>query len=129
MADRAEINISKIKIAGVGGLGMVAMVGVVAYAMPEARQFVLLSYGAGVIGAFAFIAYRRWMRPERPHRPTLMTVNTPEPIGEKKDPRSLTSIRLQSGTRSLARAAARPNRARFAIITGNCVAWGRRSLY
>jgi len=37
MADRVEINMSRIKIAGVGGLGMLAMVGVVAYAMPEAR--------------------------------------------------------------------------------------------
>ena len=73
MADRVEINMSRIKIAGVGGLGMLAMVGVVAYAMPEARQFVLLSYGAGTLGAFAVIAYRRWIRPERPHRPTLMT--------------------------------------------------------
>jgi hypothetical protein len=34
---------SRIKIAGVGGLGMVAMVGVMAYAMPELRQFVFLS--------------------------------------------------------------------------------------
>ena len=54
------------------------MVGVVAYGLPSARQFVLLSYGAGALGAFVFIAYRRWVRPERPHRPTLMTVNTSE---------------------------------------------------
>jgi hypothetical protein len=85
MADRVEINMSSIKIAGVGGLGMLAMVGVVAYAMPEARQFVLLSYGAGTLGAFAFIAYRRWMKPERPDRPTLITVNAPQPTGERKD--------------------------------------------
>jgi hypothetical protein len=85
MADRVEINVSSIKVAGVGGLGMLAMVGVVAYAMPEARQFVLLSYGAGTFGAFAFIAYRRWIKPERPHRPTLMTVATPERTGERED--------------------------------------------
>jgi hypothetical protein len=78
MADQVEINQSRIKIAGVGGLGMLAMVGVVAYALPEARQFVFLSYGAGTLGAFAFIAYRRWMRPERPHRPTLLTVDMVE---------------------------------------------------
>jgi hypothetical protein len=77
MADRVEINISRIKIAGVGGFGMLAMVGVMAYAMPEARRFVLLSYSAGILGAFVFIAYRRWIKPERPHGPTLMTVNTP----------------------------------------------------
>ena len=67
------------------------MVGVVAYAMPEARQFVLLSYGAGILGALSFIACRQWIRPERPHRPTLMAVDTPEPSGERKD-RSTSTI-------------------------------------
>jgi hypothetical protein len=85
MADRVEINMSRIKVAGAGGLGMLAMVGVVAYAMPEARQFVLLSYGAGIAGAFAFIAYRRWIKPERPHRPTLMATDAMEPTSDKKD--------------------------------------------
>ena len=85
MADRVEINMSSIKVAGVGGFGMLAMVGVVAYAMPEARQFVLLSYGAGILGAFAFIAYRRWIKPERPHRPTLMAVDIPERVREMED--------------------------------------------
>ena len=78
MADQVEINQSKIRIAGIGGLGMVAMVPVMAYAMPEVRQFLFLTYGAGIAGAFAFIAYRRWIRPERPHRPTLMVLHTPE---------------------------------------------------
>ncbi len=85
MADRVEINISRIKIAGVGGLGMLAMVAVVAYAMPQARAFVLTSYSAGIVGAVAFIAYRRWIKPERPHRPTLMLVNTPERAGDEED--------------------------------------------
>ena len=76
MADRVDINMSSIRIAGVGGFGMLAMVAVVAYAMPEARQFVLMSYGAGIAGGFAFIAYRRWINPERPHGPTLM-ISTP----------------------------------------------------
>ena len=95
MADRVEINMSRIKIAGIGGVGMLAMVGVVAYAMPEARQFVLLSYGAGTLGAFAFIAYRRWIKPERPHSPTLMTVDTPERTGGLEDTvRPKTPIKL-----------------------------------
>ena len=85
MADRVEINISRIKIAGVGGFGMLARVGVMAYAMPEARRFVILSYSAGILGAFVFIAYRRWVKPERPHGPTLMTVNAPERTGERED--------------------------------------------
>jgi hypothetical protein len=85
MADRVEINMSSIRVAGVGGLGMLAMVGVVAYALPEARQFVLLSYCAGILGAFAFIAYRRWIKPERPHRPTLMALDKPERVGKTED--------------------------------------------
>lgn len=75
MGDIVEINQSKIKVAGVGGLGMLAMVGVVAYALPQVRPFLLLSYGAGALGAFAFIAYRRWITPDRPHQPTLMSVH------------------------------------------------------
>jgi hypothetical protein len=97
MADRVEINMSRIKIAGVGGFGMLAMVVVVAYAMPEARRFVLLSYSAGILGAFAFIAYRRWIKPERPHGPTLMTADMPERTGERED-----RIRRESPSKLLA---------------------------
>lgn len=88
MADQVEINISRIKISGVGGFGMLAMVGVLAYARPEFRQFVLLSYGTGILGACAFIAYRRWIQPERPHGPTLMAAHMTESIrdSESKDP-------------------------------------------
>ena len=75
MADRPQINISSIKVAGVGGLGMVALVGVIAYALPEVRAFVLVSCAGGVIGGTGLIAYRRWIKPEPPHGPTLM-VNT-----------------------------------------------------
>jgi hypothetical protein len=82
MAGRVEINMSSIKIAGLGGLGMLVMVPVVAYGLPAARQFLLLSYSAGALGALLFIAYRKWFTPERPHRPTLIAV------GFDADPRT-----------------------------------------
>ena len=85
MADQVEINQSKIRVAGIGGLGMVAMVPVIAYALPEVRQFLALAYGAGVFGPFAVIAYRRWMKPERPHGPILMVVDMPEGVGKPND--------------------------------------------
>ena len=100
MADQVEINMSRIKIAGVGGLGMLAMVGVIAYAMPEARQFVLTSYGAGISGAVAVIAYRRWITPERPHGPTLMMVDTPEQTRDFTESRARSSGQARLDSRS-----------------------------
>ena len=74
MADieRPEINMAHIKVAGVGGLGMVAMVAVLAWNMPAVRIFVLLSAAGGVLIALGVIAYRRWLHVEPPHGPTLM---------------------------------------------------------
>jgi hypothetical protein len=71
-AEGPEINMSRIKVSGVGGLGMVAIAGVMAYALPEARGFVFASLAGGFIVGVAFVAYRRWVRPEPPHGPTLM---------------------------------------------------------
>jgi hypothetical protein len=76
MADRVEINMSSIRIAGLGGLGMLVMVPVVAYGLPAARQFLLFSYGAGTLGALLFIAYRKWIAPVRPHGPTLIAMGS-----------------------------------------------------
>jgi len=74
MADteRPEINMARIKVAGIGGLGMVAMVAVLAYNMPAVRTFVLLSLAGGMVIALGVIAYRRWLHVEPPHGPTLM---------------------------------------------------------
>lgn len=69
---RPEINMSRIKVSGVGGLGLVAIAGVMAYVLPEARWFVFASLiGGGVLGV-AYAAYHRWIRPQPPHGPTLM---------------------------------------------------------
>ncbi len=66
--DDSRINISSIRVAGVGGLGMIAMIGVIAYALPAVRWFVLVSLTAGVVGGLLLIAFRR-VRPEPPHPP------------------------------------------------------------
>ena len=78
MADleRPEINMARIKVAGIGGLGMVAMVAVLAYNMPAVRTFVLMSLAGGILIALGVIAYRRWFHVEPPHGPTLMVDQT-----------------------------------------------------
>jgi len=72
MSDResADINMSRIRVAGVGGLGMVAIVAVMAYTMPAVRSFVFLSLAGGVIGGVSLILYR-WTKPQPPRGPTL----------------------------------------------------------
>jgi hypothetical protein len=85
--DRPEINMSSIKVAGIGGLGMVAVVIGMAIEMPVVRAFAVLSGAGGIIGGAAFIAYRRWVRPDPPHGPTLMVETSPETTrtGERVD--------------------------------------------
>lgn len=69
--DRPEINMSSIKVAGVGGLGMVAITVVMAFALPAARWLLLVALAGGVIGGLA-VAWRRRAKPEPPHGPTLL---------------------------------------------------------
>ena len=76
--DRPEINMSSIKVAGIGGLGMVAVVIGMAIEMPVVRAFAILSGAGGIIGGAAFIAYRRWVRPDPPHGPILMVETSSE---------------------------------------------------
>ena len=71
-SDRPEINMSSIKVAGIGGLGMVAVVAGMAIEMPVVRVFAMVSAAGGIIGGAAFIAYRRWVKPDPPHGPKLM---------------------------------------------------------
>jgi hypothetical protein len=76
--DHPQINISSIKVAGVGGLGMVAIMAIMAYVLPEVRGFAVIACTGGIITGAAFIAYRRWIRPEDPHGPILMVEPTPQ---------------------------------------------------
>jgi hypothetical protein len=77
-SDRPEINMSSIKVAGIGGLGLVAVVVGMAFEMPVIRFFAMVSATGGIIGGAAFIAYRRWVRPDPPHGPTLMVETSSE---------------------------------------------------
>ena len=56
---RVTINISGIRVSGIGGLGMVAMAGWVSVVMPEAGFTTGLGLAGGVLLAAALIAYRR----------------------------------------------------------------------
>ena len=53
------INIAHIRVAGVGGLGLVAMAGVVAWNVPQIWLATTLAAAGGVLIAFALIAWRR----------------------------------------------------------------------
>jgi hypothetical protein len=81
--DRPEINMSSIKVAGIGGLGLVAVVVGMAVEMPVVRVFALVSAAGGIIGGVAFIAYRRWVKPDPPHGPTLMVEPDTAPTAER----------------------------------------------
>lgn len=53
------INIAHIRVAGVGGLGLVAMAAIVAWYVPGIRIATLVALGAGATLAIALIAWRR----------------------------------------------------------------------
>ena len=53
------INMASIKVAGVGGLGLVAMAAAVALDVPRIAQSVGIGIGLGAIGAFIVIVRRR----------------------------------------------------------------------
>jgi hypothetical protein len=53
------INISHIPVAGLGGLGLVAMAGVVAWNVPSIRVAVAVALATGIAFAVALIVWRR----------------------------------------------------------------------
>jgi hypothetical protein len=61
MADQdPQINISQVKVAGVGGFGLVVIVAAMALDMPVVRAFLIAGIAGGLIGAVLMGAYRRW---------------------------------------------------------------------
>jgi len=56
---RVQINISAIHVAGVGGLGLVAMAGVVATFLPAVRWSMIAGLSGGVLLALALVLARR----------------------------------------------------------------------
>jgi hypothetical protein len=63
MSEKGEINISRIPVAGVGGLGMVAIAVIVAIALPGLRWLAIASLAGGLVAGLALIAARH--RPMR----------------------------------------------------------------
>jgi hypothetical protein len=53
------INVARIRVAGLGGLGLVAMAGVVAWFIPSIGQTIAIGLAAGVILAAVLILLRR----------------------------------------------------------------------
>ena len=60
---RDVINISAIRVAGIGGLGLVAMAASLAWTFPSIARSLMLGAGLGVLLAVALIAYRRRVGP------------------------------------------------------------------
>jgi hypothetical protein len=58
-----QINISRIKVAGVGGFGLVVVVAAMALELPAVRAFVIAGLAGGTIGAAALALYRGWRGP------------------------------------------------------------------
>jgi hypothetical protein len=54
-----HINMAHIRVAGIGGLGLVAMAGVVAWNVPEIRVAMAIAVVAGGALAAGLIAWRR----------------------------------------------------------------------
>jgi hypothetical protein len=54
-----HINMAHIRVAGIGGLGLVAMAGIVAWNVPEIWVATLLALAGGAVLAIALIAWRR----------------------------------------------------------------------
>ena len=76
--DRWNINVSRIPVAGIGGLGMMAVAGIMAYVLPEARAFAIGGLVGGIIGGCVLIAYRRLSTSEPRSAATLMIDSSAE---------------------------------------------------
>jgi len=79
---RPEINMSAISVAGIGGLGLVAMAAVIAWVMPGGRLLLALGAAGGAIIALAIVLFRRSGRQAGPSgdRPqVLFQAESPEP--------------------------------------------------
>jgi hypothetical protein len=69
MGDRnpiVQINMSAIPVAGIGGVGMLALAAIIAAVFIEARWLLLSGFAGGVLFAVLLIAYRRGHSPQPP---------------------------------------------------------------
>lgn len=95
-SDRSNINMSSIPVAGVGGLGMMAVAGIMVYVLPEARAFAIAGLVGGLIAGCALIAYRR-LSPSEPRTGATLMVDSPAETAATSDRRRADSeLRLSS---------------------------------
>lgn len=92
-SNRSNINMSSIPVAGIGGLGMVAAVGVLAYALPEARALIIVGAVGGFLVACGLIAYRRFSASPSGSAPILMVGSAVESTN-RADPPTDAELRL-----------------------------------
>ena len=64
-----QINISRIKVAGVGGFGLVVVVAAMAFDLPAVRIFLIAAVCGGFIAAIGLLLYHRWREARRPLEP------------------------------------------------------------
>jgi hypothetical protein len=57
------INMARIRVAGIGGLGLVAMAGVVAFSIPRIRQSMAIALGLGALLGAVLVLWRRQAGP------------------------------------------------------------------
>lgn len=58
-----QINMSAIPVAGIGGVGMLALAAIIAAVFIEARWLLLSGFAGGVLFAVLLVGYRRSHRP------------------------------------------------------------------
>ena len=99
MADKKDvINISSIRVAGVGGLGLVVMALVLAWAIPRIGQTIALGAVLGVAFAAALILWRRRRGPmptSSSHPGANTTLSIDEPVSPEKADASDSGNRTQ----------------------------------
>jgi hypothetical protein len=95
------INIARIRVDGIGGLGLVAMALTVAWFVLRIRQHVAIGVGLGVVFAIVLIALRRRNGPlpssgETPGANTTLSID--EPLGLRVRDDRLPPARVQNVT-------------------------------
>lgn len=84
------INMSSIKVAGIGGLGLVAMAAVVALGVPQIRRSIAIALVLGAALALILIIRRRAKGPmpssgQRPGANTTLSIDEPEPVSTERN--------------------------------------------
>jgi hypothetical protein len=83
-----EINMSAIPVAGVGGLGLMALVVIIAIALQPARWLLLTGIAGGTVIAILLVARRRERRVGEPRDDlpiTLSLADTAQPVETAAD--------------------------------------------